>query len=74
MIKIDYLTAKQVQFLDTIWSLETKEGLEAFIFLLDDDDKKLAKSLIELVQIEVTDSLVGECEDAKEVLWRIMYC
>jgi hypothetical protein len=74
MIQIKNLTAKQVQFLDTIWGCETKEGLDAFMFFLNEEDKKLAKSLIELVQIEFTDSLVDECKEAEEVLWRIMYC
>jgi len=74
MIEIKNLTAKQVKFLDFFWKCETREGVEAFIFFLDEEDKKIARSLVELLQVESMDSLVGECEDAKEVLWRIMYC
>jgi hypothetical protein len=74
MIQIKNLTAKQVQFLDTIWGCETKEGLDAFMFFLNEEDKKLAESLILLVQIEMIDSLACDCAEAKEVLWRVMYC
>ena len=68
MIQLDNLTPEQVEMLDTMWSLDTYEDYCAYLDSLDAEDRRMAETLSRLVILEEMDTLLGECEEANEVL------
>lgn len=68
MIQINNLTEYQVEMLDHMWSLDSVEEYEEWYNLLDDEDQQLADSLQQMIILAEMDDLMGNCNDAKEVL------
>jgi hypothetical protein len=68
MIRIDNLTEYQVEMLDHMWSLDTFEEYSEWLELLDDDDRKLAECLQQMVIMEEMEPMLVNCIEAKEVL------
>lgn len=68
MIKIENLTPEQVEMLDIMWSLESYEEFCNFLDSLDPEDRKMAETLGKMVILAEMDDMVGQCNDAKEVL------
>lgn len=69
-MRIENLTAYQVEMLDHMWSLDTEEEYFQWYNLLDENDQKLADSLQQMVVLEGMDEFVEQTgyEDAKEAL------
>ena len=68
MIRIENLTEYQVEMLDHMWSLDTFEEYSEWLDLLDDDDRKLAESLQQMIIMEEIEPMLVNCIEAKEVL------
>ena len=68
MIQIENLTEYQVEMLDHMWSLESVEEYEEWYNLLDDEDQQLADTLQRMIILAQMDNLMGECNDAKQLL------
>jgi len=68
MIQINNLTEYQVEMLDHMWSLDSVEEYEEWYNLLDDEDQQLADSLQQMIILAEMDNIMGDFEDAKEVL------
>lgn len=68
MIQIDNLTEYQVEMLDHMWSLDTYEEYSQWLDLLDDDDRKLAECLQQMIIMEEMEPMLVNCIEAKEVL------
>jgi len=71
MIQIHNLTKDQVDMLDHMWSLESAEEYFAWYDLLDEDDQKMADTLMQMVILAEVDSDTEEVEDlslAREAL------
>jgi hypothetical protein len=68
VIRIENLTEYQVEMLDHMWSLDTFEEYSEWLDLLDDDDRKLAESLQQMIIMEEMEPMLVNCIEAKEVL------
>ena len=68
MIKIENLTEKQVAMLDEMWERDSYEDYCEYLDTLDSDDRKMAEALAQMVILAEMDDLVGECDEAKDVL------
>lgn len=68
MITIDNLTEYQVEMLDHMWSLDSLEEYEDWYNLLDEEDQRLADSLQQMIILAEVDNLLGDCNDAKQLL------
>lgn len=68
MIQIENLTEYQVEMLDHMWSLDSLEEYEEWYDLLDEEDQNLADSLQQMILLEQMDNLMGDCNDAKQLL------
>ena len=68
MISIDNLTEYQVEMLDHMWSLDSLEEYEDWYNLLDEEDQRLADSLQQMIILAEMDNLLGDCNDAKQLL------
>ena len=68
MIQIENLTEYQVEMLDHMWSLDSLEEYEEWYDLLDEEDQILADSLQQMIILEEMDNLMGDCNDAKQLL------
>jgi hypothetical protein len=68
MIQIENLTKYQVEMLDHMWSLDSYEEYQEWMDLLDDEDRVLAESLSQMVILAEVDQLIGDCQEAKNVL------
>jgi hypothetical protein len=68
MIHLDNLTPEQVEMLDTMWSLDSYEEFQAFLDSLSPNDRKMADSLAKLIILAEMDNLVGDCNEANQVL------
>jgi hypothetical protein len=68
MITIDNLTEYQVEMLDHMWSLDSLEEYEDWYNLLDEEDQRLADSLQQMIILAEMDNLLGDCNDAKQLL------
>jgi len=68
MIQIENLTEYQVEMLDHMWSLDSLEEYEEWYDLLDEEDQSLADSLQQMIILEEMDNLMGDCNDAKQLL------
>lgn len=55
-IKIENLTDEQLEMLDIIWSLRTKEAVEEWFSELAEDDRQMAVTLINLLRVELIDT------------------
>ena len=68
MIQLDNLTPEQVDMLDIMWALDTYEEYSAWLETLSEEDRRMADTLTKMIILEEMDTLLGECEEAKEVL------
>ena len=69
MIQInEHLTEYQVEMLDHMWSLDSLEEYEEWYDLLDEEDQQLADTLQQMIILAEMDNVMGNCNDAKEVL------
>ena len=68
MIKIENLTEKQVAMLDEMWERDSYEDYCAYLDTLSTEDRKIAESLAQMVILAEMDELIGECNEAKDVL------
>ena len=68
MIQIENLTEYQVEMLDHMWSLNSVEEYEEWYNLLDEEDQQLADSLQQMIILAEMDNLMGDCNDAKQLL------
>ena len=62
MIEIQGLNPKQMALADIMWSISSKEGVEAFIATLPTAEKRECKSLIELMQLAFMDDITDTLE------------
>lgn len=67
-MRIEGLTEYQVDMLDHMWSLDTLEDYENWYSLLDEEDQRMADSLQKLVVLEAMEEVLGDMQEAKEVL------
>lgn len=67
-MRIEGLTEYQVDMLDHMWSLDTLEDYENWYSLLDEEDQRMADSLQKLVILEAMEEVLGDMQEAKEVL------
>ena len=70
MITLTGLTSKQVVFCDIMWEISSLDGVENFIKSLPEDDQRMCRSLVELMQLEICDS-VDSTDQADLVIKRI---
>lgn len=73
-IKIDGLTAKEVIFLDKIWSLDSQDEVADWLETLNPNDTLIAKKLIDVLYYEIIDSGIQDeyqCTDARDILNKI---
>ena len=68
MIQIENLTEYQVEMLDHMWTLDSIEEYMEWYNLLDDEDQRLADSLQEMIILAEMDNVMGNCNDAKQLL------
>jgi hypothetical protein len=68
MIQIENLTEYQVEMLDHMWTLDSMEEYMEWYHLLDEEDQQLADSLQEMIILAQMDNLMGNCNDAKQLL------
>jgi hypothetical protein len=68
MIQIEHLTEYQVEMLDHMWSLDSLQEYEEWYDLLDEEDQRLADSLQQMIILAEMDNLMGDCNDAKQLL------
>ena len=69
MIQInEHLTEYQVEMLDHMWSLDSLEEYEEWYDLLDEEDQQLADTLQQMIILAEMDNVMGNCNDAKELL------
>ena len=73
-MKIEGLTERQVELLDTMWDIEEYTDLEAWMDTLDPSERKEAEALQRLVVLETFEELLdkGSYPDARRVLVDIM--
>lgn len=73
MIKISNLTKHQVNLLDAMWSIDTKDDYTEWYETLSESDRQMADVLINLILHELIDeSMQDEFSDAKAVLKKFM--
>jgi hypothetical protein len=68
MIQIENLTEYQVEMLDHMWTLDSMEEYMEWYHLLDEEDQQLADSLQQMIILAQMDNLMGNCNDAKQLL------
>jgi hypothetical protein len=68
MIQIENLTEYQVEMLDHMWTLDSMEEYMEWYHLLDEEDQQLADSLQQMIILVQMDNLMGNCNDAKQLL------
>lgn len=68
MIQIENLTPEQVEMLDTMWALESYEEYQGYLDSLPSEERKMAETLAQMVILAEMDQLIGNCDDAKDVL------
>jgi uncharacterized protein YukE len=68
MIQIEHLTEYQVEMLDHMWSLDSLEEYEEWYDLLDEEDQQLADTLQQMIILAEMDNVMGNCNDAKQLL------
>jgi hypothetical protein len=75
MIKIDGLTAEQVDMLDIIWNFKTKDEYLDWMETLDDYELELAQGLMKLLALamidEAQEELADPYKDARLVIQKI---
>jgi len=75
MIKIDGLTAEQVDMLEIIWSFKSKDEYFDWLEQLDEDDMEMAQGLMRLLAIAIIDEaqeeLTDPYKDARLVIQKI---
>lgn len=70
-IVIDHLTPAQCEMLDFMWGLDGPEEYEHWLGTLDQPTQQMARSLEELVRLEIMESQLKDLCQAQEVLSRI---
>ena len=68
MIQIEHLTEYQVEMLDHMWSLDSLEEYEEWYDLLDEEEQQHADTLQQMIILAEMDNVMGNCNDAKELL------
>mgnify|MGYP003346974988 CR=1 FL=1 len=74
-MQIEKLTERQVELLDTMWSIDNFEEVEEFIETLDKEEQRECRSLIRLVVLEGFDEIMAkqtQFPEAQAVLKRFM--
>ena len=71
MIEIQGLNTKQMALADIMWSISSKEGVEAFIATLPRAEQLECKSLVELMQLAFMDE-VSDTHEASMVIDKII--
>ena len=71
MIEIQGLNPKQMALADIMWSISSKEGVEAFIATLPRAEQLECKSLVELMQLAFMDE-VSDTHEASMVIDKII--
>ena len=74
-MQIEKLTERQVEILDTMWSIDEFEEVEAYIATLNEAEQTEARNLIRLVVLEGYDEIMLQqtsFPEAKAVLDKFM--
>ena len=71
MIEIQGLNPKQMALADIMWSISSKEGVEAFIATLPRAEQLECKSLVELMQLAFMDE-ISDTHEASMVIDKII--
>ena len=66
MYNIDGLNKKQVALLDKLWNFESLMDVLEFLDTLEGTERKECETLIELLQLAITDADVENCVTFKE--------
>jgi hypothetical protein len=67
MIEIKGLSPKQMALADIMWSISSKEGVDAFIATLPKSEARTCRVLIELMQLAFLDEITNT-QDANRVI------
>jgi formate dehydrogenase maturation protein FdhE len=59
-MQIDKLTERQVEILDTMWTIDEFEEVEAYIATLSEAEQVEARNLIRLVVLEGFDEIMAQ--------------
>jgi hypothetical protein len=71
-IKIEYLTKRQRQMMQFIWTCKDMKDFTLWLDSLSWNEKLIAESLLQVLQYEILDFEVGDnVDDAKAVLDRV---
>jgi hypothetical protein len=65
-MQIEKLTERQVEILDTMWSIDEFSEVEAYIATLDPKEQVEARNLIRLVVLEGFDEIMAQQTDFPE--------
>jgi hypothetical protein len=71
---IEGLTKRQVEMLDTLWSLDSLDDVEIYVNTLNKNEKKTALTLVEMLSIACVDEEIEKLKSyptAKKVLSNI---
>lgn len=74
-MKIDKLTERQVELLDTMWEIDEFEAVEEFISTLSANEQEQCRALINLVILEGFDEMMlkqDKFPEAQAVLQQFM--
>lgn len=70
-IHIRGLTRKQVAMLDLMWSMQDIEEVEAWQASLNDTDRAMSRTLMDMIFLEMVDEVaVDDFSEANEILAR----
>jgi hypothetical protein len=74
---IEGLTKRQVEMLDTLWSLDSLDDVEIYVNTLNKNEKKTALTLVEMLSIACVDEEIEKLKSyptAKKLLSAIFKC
>jgi len=74
---IEGLTKRQVEMLDTLWSLDSLDEVEDYVNTLNRSEKKVALTLVEMLSIVCVDEEIEKLKSyptAKKLLSAIFKC
>lgn len=66
MIQLDGLTPRQVELLDTIWSMDSQDEVNEFLSTLDPEDQLNCQTLMRMLVLGLVDQAVDELPAYKE--------
>ena len=76
-MQIEGLTKRQVEMLDTLWSLDSLDDVESYVNTLNKNEKKTALTLVEMLSIACVDEEIEKLKSyptAKKLLTNIFKC